>query len=113
MHSVSFEFLQHTQEHLLNPARARGPPTPLGAIQSRITPVSTGAAKLSVSVPNDLAKTVRKRLGARGLSSFATRAMRHELEREQLGDFLAELDAELGVLPEKILANARSTWHKR
>lgn len=52
--------------------------------------MAKAAAKLSVSVPGDLAKTVRKRVGARRLSGFVTRAMRHELEREQLGVFIAE-----------------------
>lgn len=32
----------------------------------------------------DLATAVRRRVGARGLSGFAARAMVHELEREQL-----------------------------
>ena len=35
--------------------------------------MSKGAAELSVSVPGDLAKTVRKRVGTRGLSGFVTR----------------------------------------
>lgn len=75
--------------------------------------MAPAAAKLSVSVPGDLAKNVRKRVGARGLSSFAARAMRHELEREQLGDYLAQLDAELGLVPRKLIALARAAWHKR
>jgi hypothetical protein len=75
--------------------------------------MSNAAAKLSISVPAELAKSVRKRVGARGLSGFVTRAMRHELEREHLGAFLAELDAELGVVPNKTLAQAKAAWHKR
>jgi hypothetical protein len=75
--------------------------------------MSNAAAKLSVSVPAELAKSVRKRVGVRGLSGFVTRAMRHELEREQLGAFLVELDAELGVVPKKTLARAKAAWHKR
>lgn len=75
--------------------------------------MSQGAAKLSVSVPSELARSVRKRVGGRGLSRFAAQAIRHELEREQLGDYLALLDAQLGVLPKKVLAEARSAWHKR
>jgi hypothetical protein len=71
------------------------------------------AAKLSVSVPGDLAKSVRKRVGARGLSSFVTRAMRHELEREQLGAFLAELDAELGAVPDGVVTEAKAAWRGR
>jgi hypothetical protein len=75
--------------------------------------MSKVAAKLSVSVPGDLAKTVRKRVGARGLSGFVTRAMRHELEREQLGAFIAELDQELGVVTKKALAEAKAAWQGR
>jgi hypothetical protein len=72
-----------------------------------------GAAKLSVSVPRALAKTVRRRVGARGLSSFVARAMRHELEREQLGAYLDELTGEQGPVPTRLLAEARRTWHRR
>ena len=71
------------------------------------------AAKLSVSVPNDLAKAVRKRVGTRGLSSFVARAMRHELEREQLGIFVAEMDEVVGSVSKKALAEARSAWPRR
>ena len=72
--------------------------------------MAKAAAKLSVSVPGDLARSVRKRVGARGLSGFVTRAMRHELEREQLGVFIAELDEELGTVSKKVLAAARAAW---
>ncbi len=75
--------------------------------------MSKGAAKLSVSVPLELAKVVRTRVGARGLSGFVARAMRHELEREQLGAFLAELDEDLGEVPKKVIAKARAAWPRR
>ena len=71
------------------------------------------AAKLSVSVPNDLAKAVRKRVGTRGLSGFVARAMRHELEREQLEAFVAEMDETLGSVSKKTLAAARAVWPRR
>jgi hypothetical protein len=51
-----------------------------------------------------------KSVGARGLSGFVTRAMRHELEREQLGAFVVELDEELGAVSKKSLAEARAAW---
>jgi hypothetical protein len=70
-------------------------------------------AKLSVSVPNDLAKAVRKRVGTRGLSGFVARAMLHELEHEQLASYLAEMDDLLGPVPNKTLAAARAAWPKR
>lgn len=47
--------------------------------------MGASAAKLSVSVPSELAQAVRRRVGARGLSGFVARAIAHELEREQLG----------------------------
>jgi hypothetical protein len=74
---------------------------------------SRGVAKISISLPKDLARSLKRRVGARGVSSFAARAIRHELEREQLGDYLAELDAELGPVPEELLREARGAWPKR
>jgi hypothetical protein len=38
--------------------------------------------------------------------------MRHELAREQLGLFLAELDDTLGPVPTKTLALARTAWRR-
>jgi hypothetical protein len=66
--------------------------------------------KLSISIPRDLAKSVRRRAGARGVSAFAARAMRRELERENLGDYLEELNRELGPVPEELLDEARAAW---
>jgi post-segregation antitoxin (ccd killing protein) len=71
------------------------------------------AAKLSVSIPHDLATAVRKRVGARGLSGFVARAISHELEREQLGSFLAELEEARGPVAKAELTNARRAWPKR
>lgn len=71
------------------------------------------AAKLSISVPGELAAAVRRRVGARGLSRFVAQAIAHELEREQLGELLGELEEELGPVPEAELARAREAWPKR
>ena len=68
--------------------------------------------RLSISVPNELAKAVRRRVGVRGLSSFVARAMAHELEREQLGTYLAEMDTDFGPVPKKVLAVARAEWRE-
>ena len=70
----------------------------------------SSVAKLSVSVPAQLAKSVRKRVGSGGLSSFVAQAMQHELEREQLGAYLDELDRELGPVPDKVMKQARELW---
>jgi hypothetical protein len=71
------------------------------------------AAKLSVSVPSAVAAAVRRRVGARGLSGFVARAIAHELERDQLGSFLAELEGKLGPVSKAELSRARRAWPKR
>ena len=71
------------------------------------------AEKLSVSVPKALARAVRRRVGARGLSKFVAQAMERELEREQAGAFLAEMDRELGIVPEELVREARAAWPAR
>jgi hypothetical protein len=75
--------------------------------------VSQPAAKLSVSIPHELAAAVRRRVGARGLSGFVAQALAHELEREQLGSFLEEMDAVRGPVSKAELAKARRAWPKR
>jgi hypothetical protein len=47
------------------------------------------------------------------LSGFVARAMAHELEREQLGAFLNELDGEQGPVAKAALTKARRAWPKR
>ena len=69
--------------------------------------MTTPAARLSVSVPSDLASAVRRRVGARGLSGFVARAIAHELEREQLGEFPGELDRTLGPVSREELRKTR------
>jgi hypothetical protein len=75
--------------------------------------VSSSSAKLSVSITAHLAKAVRRRVGPRGLSGFVAQAVAHELEREQLGTFLAELDKRHGAVSMSTLAAARRAWPKR
>lgn len=75
--------------------------------------MAQSAAKLSVSIPLKLATAVRRRVGARGLSGFVARAMEHELEREQLGAFLAEQDEVQGPVSKKVLGQARRAWPRR
>jgi hypothetical protein len=70
-------------------------------------------AKLSISVPAELAVAVRKRVGVRGLSSFVARAVAHELEREGIATLLDELEQKLGRPAKSELARARKAWPKR
>jgi hypothetical protein len=75
--------------------------------------MSQPAAKLSVSVPGELAAAVRKRVGSRGLSGFVARAMAHELEREGIAVLLDQLEEQLGPPAKSDLARARKAWPKR
>lgn len=68
------------------------------------------SAKLSVSVPERLAREVRRHAGDRGLSAFAARAMRHELERDRLADFLADLEDKIGPVDEREVAEIDALW---
>jgi hypothetical protein len=71
------------------------------------------AAKLSISLPSDLADAVRERVGPRGLSGFIARAIAHELEREQLSEFLEELEEQHGPVSKAAVEQARKEWPKR
>lgn len=71
------------------------------------------AAKLSVSIPGELAEAVRKRVGTRGLSGFVARAVAHELEREGIRTLLDDLEDRLGQPSKANLARARKAWPKR
>jgi hypothetical protein len=75
--------------------------------------MADAAEKLSISMPRKLATAARKRAGQRGLSSFVARAVARELEREALGQFLDELKATLGAIPEAELKRARRVWPRR
>jgi hypothetical protein len=71
------------------------------------------AAKLSVSIPGEIAAAVRKRVGARGLSGFVARAVAHELEREGVNVLIAQLESEVGPPTKADMARARRAWPKR
>jgi hypothetical protein len=66
--------------------------------------------KWSVSVEETLASRVVSHVGDRGLSGFVARAVEHELERDLLDDYLGELDAEFGPLPEGSVEEINDLW---
>ena len=53
----------------------------------------TRTEKVSVSLPTDLTSDVRKRVGSRGFSGYVTRAVRRQVERDNLDALLAEMEA--------------------
>ncbi|HRE03544.1 MAG TPA: hypothetical protein PLV68_19765 [Ilumatobacteraceae bacterium] len=66
--------------------------------------------KWSVSVEETLAARVESRVGDRGLSGFVARAVEHELERDLLGDYLDELDAEFGPVAKDLIEAVDDLW---
>lgn len=66
--------------------------------------------KWSVSVEQTLASRVESRVGDRGLSGFVARAVEHELERDLLAEYLSELDAEFGPIPNPLVERVDDLW---
>ena len=66
--------------------------------------------KWSASVEASLAERVEGHVGDRGLSGFVARAVEHELERDLLGDYLDELDAEFGAVPSSMVDRFSASW---
>ena len=66
--------------------------------------------KWSVSVEKTLAARVESRVGDRGLSGFVARAVEHELERDLLDEYLVELDADFGPIPEGLVEDIDELW---
>jgi hypothetical protein len=66
--------------------------------------------KWSVSVEEGLAARVESRVGDRGLSGFVARAVEHELERDLLDEYLDELDAEFGPIPDGLVESVDALW---
>ena len=72
-------------------------------------PAHRRVAKISVSIPRELATAVRKRVGARGLSGFVAQALTHELEREKAYKFLSDLDVTYGPVSQTVIAGSQVT----
>ena len=66
--------------------------------------------KWSVSVEETLASRVESHVGDRGLSGFVARAVEHELERDLLDEYLAELDDKFGPLPPGLVEQLDDLW---
>jgi hypothetical protein len=71
---------------------------------------SGAARKISVSMPEDLAVAVHKRVGRGKFSQYVTEAVIRQFERDLLTDLSELLAAEHGPVPEEYLAEARAAW---
>jgi hypothetical protein len=68
--------------------------------------------KISVTVDEALVDAVQGRVGSRGVSGFVSRAIRHELEREELSELLAELEERLGPPDARFVADASAAFDR-
>ncbi|GAC1603387.1 MAG: hypothetical protein NVS3B21_31950 [Acidimicrobiales bacterium] len=70
----------------------------------------TRTEKVSVSLPTGLTADVRTRVGTRGFSGYVARAVRRQLERDDLEALLAEMELANGPVPEDLLAAVEALW---
>ncbi|MEW1900470.1 MULTISPECIES: hypothetical protein [unclassified Streptomyces] len=62
---------------------------------------------ISVSMPSDLVSELRSRAGRRGVSSYITEAVRHQLAMDGLAEIVAAHEEEHGALTEQEVEAAR------
>ncbi|MFD9715239.1 hypothetical protein [Streptomyces sp. NPDC059076] len=62
---------------------------------------------ISVSMPAELVSELRSRTGRRGLSSYITEAVRHQLTMDGLAEIVAAHEEEHGELTEQEVEAAR------
>jgi hypothetical protein len=71
--------------------------------------------KLSVSVPAELAREVRREAGQNGVSAFVTKSLRRQLDEERrrraMREYLDGMDEKYGPLSEEEIEEGRS-WFR-
>jgi hypothetical protein len=72
--------------------------------------MSSGYAKVSITLPEPLLAEVKARVGARGLSAFVAQVLEAEVRREGLREFLAQQEARFGPIPEDVLEETLRSW---
>jgi hypothetical protein len=71
---------------------------------------SASTEKLSATVPRGLTAQIRERAGRGNVSAYVTEALLRQLERDRLGDLVAELEQEYGPITDEEKAAARAEW---
>lgn len=67
-------------------------------------------SKVSLSIDEDVLAEAHARAGRRELSSYVNEALRRQLQRDRLGELLAEMDDESGRIPDDVMDEARRPW---
>ena len=63
-----------------------------------------GVGRRTVSMPQDVLAEVDGRVGAREFSGYVTAAVRRQLQRDKLGEFLAAAEQLDGPIPKAVRA---------
>lgn len=66
--------------------------------------------KVSLTLEEELLAETREVVGARGLSGYVNRALRHQLQHDRLAGLLAELEQENGPIEPEVMEEVRRVW---
>lgn len=73
--------------------------------------LSTGhAVKVSVSLPQDVVREVRARVGPREFSSYVAEAVEQRLRLQMLGEIVDDYVAKHGPIPDEIAQEVDAEW---
>lgn len=97
-------------EHVLHQVTVMFPKTPAEIDTGQLSRFHGRVQKVSVSMPEDLAAAVRERTGPGGFSRYVTSATERQLQHDQLGELLDELDDEFGPVSPELLDWADRQW---
>jgi hypothetical protein len=64
----------------------------------------------SLTLEEGVVAEAREVAGARGLSEYVNRALRHQLQRDRLAALLAELEQEHGPIEPHVMEEVRQEW---
>jgi hypothetical protein len=101
---------QVPREEVLSRVIAMFPITPVEIDSDQLSRFHGRVQKVSVSMPEDLATSVRERTGPGGFSRYVTEAVERRFRHDLLGDLLTELDTEFGPVPPELLEWAERQW---
>ena len=69
--------------------------------------------KVSLTLEEELLAEAREVVGARGLSGYVNRALRHQLQHDRLAGLLADLERENGPIEPDVVEEVRRAWPAR
>ncbi|ONM45961.1 hypothetical protein [Nocardia donostiensis] len=68
----------------------------------------SGSKKYSVSLPEELAETIRAQVGPGGFSAYIAEALEHHVAMGKLGDIVDDYTRDHGPLPQEEIDAARA-----